>query len=55
MGTRRLNRVVSEAERQGAKVVLFGDFQQSLAIKADAAFRDAAERHGAIETMDIRR
>ena len=55
MGTRRLNRVVSQAERQGAKVVLFGDSQQSLAIKAGAAFRDAAERHGAIETMDIRR
>ncbi|MGR4891028.1 Ti-type conjugative transfer relaxase TraA [Sphingopyxis sp. LARHCG72] len=55
VGTRQLERVVSEAERQGAKVVLVGDPQQLQAIEAGAAFRAAAERHGAIEIMDIRR
>jgi len=55
VGTRQLERVVSEAERQGAKVVLVGDPQQLQAIEAGAAFRAAAERHGAIEIIDIRR
>ena len=55
VGTRQLERVVSEAERQGAKVVLVGDPQQLQAIEAGAAFRAAAERPGAVEIMDIRR
>ncbi|MBJ7500181.1 MAG: Ti-type conjugative transfer relaxase TraA [Sphingopyxis sp.] len=55
VGTRQLERVVSEAERQGAKVVLVGDPQQLQAIEAGAAFRSVAERHGAVEIMDIRR
>jgi Ti-type conjugative transfer relaxase TraA len=55
VGTRQLERVMSEAERQGAKVVLVGDPQQLQAIEAGAAFRSVAERHGAIEIMDIRR
>lgn len=55
VGTRQLERVVSEAERQGAKVVLVGDPQQLQAIEAGAAFRAAAERHGAVEIMEIRR
>ncbi|MGB3318277.1 MAG: Ti-type conjugative transfer relaxase TraA [Sphingopyxis granuli] len=55
VGTRQLERVVSEAELQGAKVVLVGDPQQLQAIEAGAAFRASAERHGAVEIMDIRR
>ena len=55
VGTRQLERVVSEAERQGAKIVLVGDPEQLQAIEAGAAFRAAAERHGAVEIMDIRR
>ncbi|SKB91966.1 Ti-type conjugative transfer relaxase TraA [Sphingopyxis flava] len=55
VGTRQLERIVSEAERRGAKIVLVGDPQQLQAIEAGAAFRAAAERHGAIEIMDIRR
>ncbi|WP_338424855.1 Ti-type conjugative transfer relaxase TraA [Sphingopyxis kveilinensis] len=55
VGTRQLDRVVSEAERQGAKVVLVGDPEQLQAIEAGAAFRAAAERHGAIEITAIRR
>ncbi|MBJ7498278.1 MAG: Ti-type conjugative transfer relaxase TraA [Sphingopyxis sp.] len=55
VGTRQLERVLSEAERQGAKVVLVGDPQQLQAIEAGAAFRSVTERHGAVEIMDIRR
>src|SRR3546814_3618076 len=44
IGTRQLERVVSEAEKQGAKVVLVGDPEQLQAIEAGAAFRAAAER-----------
>jgi Ti-type conjugative transfer relaxase TraA len=55
VGTRQLERVVSEAERRGAKVVLVGDPQQLQAIEAGAAFRATAERHGAVEIIDIRR
>ncbi len=55
IGTRQLERVVTEAERQGAKVVLVGDPEQLQAIEAGAAFRAAAERHGAVEISSIRR
>ncbi|WP_447751008.1 Ti-type conjugative transfer relaxase TraA [Sphingopyxis fribergensis] len=55
VGTRQLERVVTEAEKQGAKVVLVGDPEQLQAIDAGAAFRAAAERHGAVEITDIRR
>jgi Ti-type conjugative transfer relaxase TraA len=55
VGTRQLERVVTEAEKQGAKVVLVGDPVQLQAIEAGAAFRAAAERHGAIEITEIRR
>jgi len=55
VGTRQLERIVSEAEARGAKVVLVGDPEQLQAIEAGAAFRAAAERHGAIEITAIRR
>ena len=55
IGTRQLERVVTEAEKQGAKVVLVGDPEQLQAIEAGAAFRAAFERHGAVEISAIRR
>ncbi|MFZ5667002.1 MAG: Ti-type conjugative transfer relaxase TraA [Pseudomonadota bacterium] len=55
LGTRQLERVMSEAERRGAKVVLVGDPEQLQAIEAGAAFRSTAERHGAVEISGIRR
>ena len=55
IGTRQLERIVTEAEKQGAKIVLVGDPEQLQAIEAGAAFRATAERHGAVEIMDIRR
>jgi len=55
IGTRQMERVVAEAEKRGAKVVLVGDPEQLQAIEAGAAFRSIAERHGSVEITDIRR
>jgi Ti-type conjugative transfer relaxase TraA len=55
IGTRQLERVIAEAEKRDAKVVLVGDPEQLQAIEAGAAFRSVAERHGSIEITDIRR
>jgi len=55
IGTRQMERVLSEAEKRGAKVVLVGDPEQLQAIEAGAAFRSVAERHGGVEITEIRR
>jgi Ti-type conjugative transfer relaxase TraA len=55
IGSRQMERIVSEAEKRGAKLVLVGDPQQLQAIEAGAAFRSIAERHGAIEVTEVRR
>ncbi|HEX4739038.1 MAG TPA: Ti-type conjugative transfer relaxase TraA [Allosphingosinicella sp.] len=55
IGTRQMDRVIAEAEKRGAKVVLVGDPEQLQAIEAGAAFRSIAERHGAWEITNIRR
>ena len=55
IGTRQMERVLGEAERAGAKVVLVGDAEQLQAIEAGAAFRSLAERHGAAEINEVRR
>jgi Ti-type conjugative transfer relaxase TraA len=55
IGTRQMERVISEAQKRGAKVVLVGDPQQLQAIEAGAAFRSITERHGSIEVTQIRR
>jgi len=55
IGTRQMERVLSEAERAGAKVILVGDAEQLQAIEAGAAFRALAERHGAAEINEVRR
>ncbi|MBP2274713.1 Ti-type conjugative transfer relaxase TraA [Sphingomonas sp. PL20] len=55
IGTRQMERVISEAEKRGAKVVLVGDPEQLQAIEAGAAFRSIAERHGGVEITQIRR
>jgi Ti-type conjugative transfer relaxase TraA len=55
IGTRQMERVVSEAERRGAKVVLVGDPEQLQAIEAGGAFRAIAERLGAHELVHVRR
>jgi Ti-type conjugative transfer relaxase TraA len=55
IGTRQMERIISKAEKRGAKVVLVGDPEQLQAIEAGAAFRAAAERHGSIEITEVRR
>jgi len=55
IGTRQLERVLSEVEKRGAKMVLVGDPEQLQAIEAGAAFRSLAERHGCVEITEVRR
>lgn len=55
IGTRQMERVLAEAKKRAAKVVLVGDVEQLQAIEAGAAFRSIAERHGAVEITAIRR
>ncbi len=55
IGSRQMDRVISEAEKRGAKVVLVGDPEQLQAIEAGAAFRSIAERHGSVEITEVRR
>ncbi|TAJ70418.1 MAG: Ti-type conjugative transfer relaxase TraA [Phenylobacterium sp.] len=55
VGSRQMERVLSQARDAGAKVVLVGDAEQLQAIEAGAAFRALTERHGAAEITAIRR
>jgi Ti-type conjugative transfer relaxase TraA len=55
IGSRQMERVLGEAEKRGAKVVLIGDPEQLQAIDAGAAFRSIAEQHGSVEITEIRR
>jgi Ti-type conjugative transfer relaxase TraA len=55
VGTRQMERVLSNAADAGAKVVLVGDAQQLQAIEAGAAFRAIHERHGGVEISEVRR
>ncbi|QDX27357.1 Ti-type conjugative transfer relaxase TraA [Sphingomonas suaedae] len=55
IGSRQMERVISEAAKRGAKVVLVGDPEQLQAIEAGAAFRSIAERHGSVEITEVRR
>ena len=55
IGSRQLERVLSEAERHGAKVVLIGDPEQLQAIEAGAAFRSLIEREPHVEISEVRR
>jgi Ti-type conjugative transfer relaxase TraA len=55
IGTRQMERVIGEARKRGAKVVLVGDPEQLQAIEAGAAFRAIHERHGGVEITAIRR
>ncbi|MFZ5747861.1 MAG: Ti-type conjugative transfer relaxase TraA [Pseudomonadota bacterium] len=55
IGSRQMERVLSEAEKRGTKIVLVGDAEQLQAIEAGAAFRSIAERHGSIEITEVRR
>jgi hypothetical protein len=53
--TRQLSRVLHEAERAGAKVVLLGDPDQLKAIGAGDAYRGLLERHASALLESVRR
>ncbi|MEE8408850.1 MAG: Ti-type conjugative transfer relaxase TraA [Myxococcota bacterium] len=55
VGSRQMQRVLAEAERAGAKVVLVGDTRQLQAIEAGAPMRAIAERVGRVELGEVRR
>jgi hypothetical protein len=55
VGTRQLERVLSQASEAGAKVVLVGDPQQLQSIEAGAAFRSLHDRHGGARICQVRR
>jgi Ti-type conjugative transfer relaxase TraA len=55
VGSRQMERVLSQAHEAGAKVVLIGDPEQLQAIEAGAAFRALFERYGAAEITEVRR
>src|SRR5438874_2014095 len=55
VGTRDLAGLADAAERSRAKLVLVGDDRQLPEIEAGGAFRELAERLGAIELRQVRR
>lgn len=55
VGSRQMERIVSEVHDRGAKLVLVGDGEQLQPIEAGAAFRAIAERVGYRELSGIRR
>lgn len=55
VGSRQVSRVIAEADRAGAKIVLVGDPEQLQPIGPGAAFRAVAERVGVAELGEIRR
>jgi Ti-type conjugative transfer relaxase TraA len=55
LGSRQLMRVLDEAQKHHAKVVLIGDPQQLQAIEAGGAFRAIAERTNYVELTEILR
>lgn len=55
VGSRQMQRVLAEADRAGAKVVLVGDDAQLQSIEAGAAFRHIKERIGGVNLDEVRR
>jgi Ti-type conjugative transfer relaxase TraA len=55
VASRDMRRVLIEAERAGARVILVGDAQQLQAIGAGAAFRAICDTHGAARLQRVRR
>ncbi len=55
VGTRQLNRVLSELSHRGCKAVLVGDPDQLQPIEAGTPFRDLLVRHDNVALTEIRR
>lgn len=55
LGSRQMAKIVKEAQSNGAKVVMIGDWQQLQAIEAGAAFRAIAQSNHYLELTEVRR
>ena len=55
IGSRQMERVLGQAAKVGAKVVLVGDGEQLQAIEAGASFKALVRRHGAATLTQVRR
>ncbi len=55
VGTRRLQRLVEEAAKASARLVLVGDAKQLQPVEAGGPFASLARRHGAAELTEITR
>ncbi len=55
VGARQLDRVMTLAQKAGAKVILCGDHEQLQSIEAGAAFRTIIERNGYADIREVRR
>lgn len=55
VGTRQMERLISEVRRGGGKLILVGDAKQLQPIEAGGPFHAIADRIGAAELTDIRR
>jgi nucleoside-triphosphatase THEP1 len=55
VGSRDMSRLLTHADKAGAKVVLVGDAEQLQAIDAGGPFRALAERHGSVRVSEVRR
>jgi Ti-type conjugative transfer relaxase TraA len=55
IGSKDMRRVLVEAEKANAKVIIVGDARQLQAIEAGAAFRALVDTHGAANLTDVRR
>lgn len=55
IGTRQLHRIITEAQKQGAKIILVGDPEQLQPINAGTPFKDIADQIGAVRLAEIHR
>lgn len=53
VGTRQTQRIISEAQKVGAKVIFVGDTKQTQAIEAGGAFRGIIERVGTSRLTEV--
>ncbi len=55
IGSVQMEKLLSAAQKAGAKVVMVGDAEQLQAIDAGGAFRALYDRHGAVKITEVRR
>jgi Ti-type conjugative transfer relaxase TraA len=55
VGTRQMHKILENAHKAGAKVILVGDNEQLQSIEAGGSFRGIIERTGYVELAEVRR